>query len=191
MRIEDFHMSSEELDTYTEDEIDEWVNREVDWERIRSWQSYLLAKRQSYVVDRQRAVGAEYFNDAHQWDMIFEREWAALEERMNSGIGVEDDILEDYGKDFFEIRSVLLDEIDVMYEELQDRHEAKGESLIIYTYEDFLMLSNQGIFRDNVFILDPQRKWRKVVEKTLKEYGYNDIERIMITGVNYLVVAKG
>tara|TARA_R110002020_G_scaffold161643_1_gene346926 strand:- start:1483 stop:2040 length:558 start_codon:yes stop_codon:yes gene_type:complete len=183
-------MSSEELSPYTEEEIDEWVNRDVDWERIRRWQSYLLAKRQSYIVDRQRAIGSEYFHDSHQWDMIFSREWAALEERMNSGIGVDTDVVNEFGDDFFKVRGTLLEEIDVLYEQLEDTHEKEGTQLTIYTYEDFLMLSNQGIFRDKVFILDPQRKWRKIVEKSLKEYGYDKIERILIQGVNYLVVEK-
>ena len=52
------------------------------------------------------------------------------------------------------------------------------------------MLSNQGIFRDNIFILDPQRKWRKKVEDVVSSYGYTNIERIQIRGVNYLVVSK-
>jgi len=184
-------MSSEEVPTYTDEDIDEWVNREVDWERIRRWQSYLLAKRQGYIIDRQRNLGSEYFTNSKQWDTIFSREWAALEERLNCGIGVDEDIMENFGEDFFQARESMLQEIDELYAELKDTHERKGDKLTIYTYEDFLMLSNQGIFRDKVFILDPQRKWRKVVEKKLREYGYDDIERIVIQEVNYLVVAKG
>ena len=48
-----------------------------------------------------------------------------------------------------------------MTENLESEVVGENRSLTIYTFEDFLMLSNQGIFRDNVFILDPQRKWRK------------------------------
>lgn len=183
-------MTSEETPAYSDEEIEEWVNREVDWERIRRWQSYLLAKRQGYMVDRQRAMGSEYFTDTNQWDVIFSREWAALEERMNAGIGVDEDILEEFGQDFFQIRDTLLDEIEVLYAEIEDKHDDGESQLTIYTYEDFLMLSNQGIFRDKVFILDPQRKWRKSVEKTLSDYGYNKVERILIQGVNYLVVER-
>ena len=80
--------------------------------------------------------------------------------------------------------------MEEMTESLDSEYVGESEKLLIYTFEDFLMLSNQGIFRDNIFILDPQRKWRKKVEDVVSSYGYTNIERIQIRGVNYLVVSK-
>ncbi len=63
-----------------------------------------------------------------------------------------------------------------------------NNSYYIYPIEDFIMLFNQGIFRDKVFLIDPQRKWRKKVEEIMNTYGFNTIEWMTIRGDNYLFV---
>jgi len=50
------------------------------------------------------------------------------------------------------------------------------------------MLSNQGIFRDKVFLIDPQRKWKKKVIQILTQYGYNEFDEMRIKGEKYIVV---
>ena len=51
-------------------------------------------------------------------------------------------------------------------------YEIEGESHKLYTISDFLMLSNQGIFRDTSFLIDKERKWEKKTIKQVEEYGY-------------------
>lgn len=171
-------------------DIEEWISKDRKWEMLSDWQNYLLASRQAYFADRQNSLGSEYFSNAHDWDMIFEREWAIIQERMNAGIGVDADIMEMYGKDFFKDRESLMAELREFIPQ-QEVEDEEGNSLTIYTFEDFVMLSNQGIFRDEIFLIDPQRKWRKKVEDILAQYGYTDIQRMNIKGENYLVVTRG
>lgn len=177
------------LNKDSEEDVDEWVQKDYEWERLNSWENYLLASRQNYLLDRQQNLGAEYHGRPQEWDIIFEREWAIIEERMNAGIGVDADALAEFGLDFFTDRDAMLEELKGMYPDNKIEDE-EGNKLVIYSFEDFIMLSNQGIFRDNVFLIDPQRKWRKKVEEVLKQYGYTNIERMIIRGEKYLVVTK-
>lgn len=47
-----------------------------------------------------------------------------------------------------------------------------GRELTIYTYSDFTMLHNQGIFRESSFVLDHTGKWKKNVMAELQSYGF-------------------
>ena len=170
--------------------LDEWVNQDMKWNKMNQWQSYLMASRQSYFLDRQQNLGSEYFSNTTSWDVVFEREWTIIAERMNSGIGIDDEVLEIFGTDFFKDKEELMQEYDDYFQELKKVDLGDSNNLLIYTFEDFLMLSNQGIFRDEIFLLDPERKWRKKVEEVVKSYGYDTIERITIEGENYLVVSR-
>lgn len=176
--------------SYTDEEIEDWIKRDKDFIRLSEWDAYILARRQAYLFERQKVLGSEYYSNPTQWDNILDREWRVMEERLNSGIGLDKDILEEFGVDFFTAKEDLFNEMEEMTESLDSEYVGESEKLLIYTFEDFLMLSNQGIFRDNIFILDPQRKWRKKVEDVVSSYGYTNIERIQIKGVNYLVVSK-
>lgn len=176
--------------SYTDEEIEDWIKRDRDFVRLSEWNAYILARRQAYLFERQKVLGSEYYSNPTQWDNILDREWRVMEERLNSGIGLDKDILEEFGVDFFTAKEDLFKEMEEMTESLDSEYVGESEKLLIYTFEDFLMLSNQGIFRDNIFILDPQRKWRKKVEDVVSSYGYTNIERIQIKGVNYLVVSK-
>lgn len=170
--------------------LDEWVKQDMKWNKMNQWQSYLMASRQSYYLDRQQTLGSEYFSNTASWDIVFEREWSIIAERMNSGIGIDDEALEIFGKDFFKDKDELLQEYEDYFQELKKVDLGDSNNLLIYTFEDFLMLSNQGIFRDEIFLLDPERKWRKKVEEVVKSYCYDTIERITIEGENYLVVSR-
>ena len=176
--------------SYTDEEIEDWIKRDRDFVRLSEWNAYILARRQAYLFERQKVLGSEYYSNPIQWDNILDREWRVMEERLNSGIGLDKDILEEFGVDFFTAKEDLFNEMEEMTESLDSEYVGESEKLLIYTFEDFLMLSNQGIFRDNIFILDPQRKWRKKVEDVVSSYGYTNIVRIQIRGVNYLVVSK-
>lgn len=184
-------MSQESKETdspeYTDLEIEDWVQKDRAWEMLDDWQKYVLASRQSYLMERQQSIGLEYFSNSVQWDSIFEREWSIIEERMNAGIGVPNEIMELYGLDFFRDKEALLEEIQQMMPHEKEQVES-GDSFYIYPIEDFVMLFNQGIFRDKVFLIDPQRKWRKKVEEIMNTYGYQEIEWMTIRGDNYLFV---
>ncbi len=182
-------MSDDEV-TYSEEEIDEWIERDSEWKDIADWRAYLLARRQSYISDRQRSMGQDYYSSSAQWDIIFDREWLVLEERLSMGLGLDEEVIDRFGQEFFKTDSELLAELNDLTEGLETEEMEDNKTLTIYTFEDFLMLSNQGIFRDNIFILDPQRKWRKKVEEIIRSYGYRYIERMNIRGENYLVVSK-
>tara|TARA_R110002153_G_scaffold3711_4_gene17774 strand:+ start:1218 stop:1781 length:564 start_codon:yes stop_codon:yes gene_type:complete len=161
------------------------ISKEV----LSDWQNYLLMSRLSYLGDRRQSLGSEYFHSTSDWEHIFQREWAIIEERMNAGIGVDEDIQSLYGKDFFKNSAELLAEIDSSME--LEIIEIEGKSpLTIYTFEDFIMLSNQGIFRDEIFLIDPQRKWKKKVREILIQYGYSTFENMVIRGEHYLVVTR-
>ena len=58
---------------YSNEEVEEWVQRDVKWEVLTRWQNYLLANRNLYLLDRQNALGAEYFSNTTMWDSVFER----------------------------------------------------------------------------------------------------------------------
>ena len=189
MKNKDISMSDDEV-TYSEEEIDEWIERDSEWKDIADWRAYLLARRQSYISDRQRSMGQDYYSSSAQWDIIFDREWLVLEERLSMGLGLDEEVIDRFGQEFFKTDSELLAELNDLTEGLETEEMEDNKTLTIYTFEDFLMLSNQGIFRDNIFILDPQRKWRKKVEEIIRSYGYRYIERMNIRGENYLVVSK-
>ena len=92
--------------------LDEWVNQDMKWNKMNQWQSYLIASRQSYFLDRQQTLGSEYFSNTSSWDIVFEREWNIIAERMNSGIGIDEEVLSIFGKDFFKDKEELLQEYD-------------------------------------------------------------------------------
>ena len=108
---------------------------------------------------------------------------------MNAGIGISDDIISDFGEGFFKDKDALLEELKVIYPTQEIETDSRGK-MTIYSFEDFIMLSNQGIFRDEIFLIDPERKWRKKVEEILHQYGFTNIERMSIDGENYLVVTR-
>lgn len=116
-----------------------------------SQEAILLRNRKSAFIDqRKRSIGPEYYSNKDFWDRMWEREWVNLEEVK-------------------EIKN--LEEIEVM----PINHptiKILDETFTIYTYSDFNMLHNQGIFREVVFLLDHTGKWKKNVIKELSDYGF-------------------
>ena len=88
-------MSSDDNQIIDNDEdIEEWMEREKNWDKISDWQALMLAKKQSYFLSRINSLGYEYYNDTKQWDVLIEREWQVLQDRYNSGLGLEEEILQ-------------------------------------------------------------------------------------------------
>lgn len=109
-----------------------------------------IYRRTVFLADRRRSLGPEYYSSKDFWDRMWEQEWHSLEERLSNPI-IED-----------------IDVLPLVFPTL----EYEGNLLSIYTYSDFAMLHNQGIFRDTKFFIDKTGKWGKNVIKEMKIYGY-------------------
>tara|TARA_Y100000992_G_scaffold187024_1_gene126562 strand:+ start:347 stop:772 length:426 start_codon:yes stop_codon:yes gene_type:complete len=113
----------------------------------------ILHRKIAFMEDRRRSLGPEYYSSKEFWDRMWQQEWEALEERLNNPEGELD---------------MPIDTVPMVFPTL----EYKGHLLHLYTYSDFSMLHNQGIFRDNHFFIDRTGKWTKNVIKEMKAYGY-------------------
>ena len=150
------------------------------------WEAYLLSTRNRYWEERKRAVGAEYDSNKAKWDSLFTQDWVALSERLEAGIGVADTVKAQLGEDFF-IRNFELEaELNTMISTEFEEVEIDGCTLRIYYYEDFIMLSNQGIFRDTDFLIDRGRKWTRKVVEEMTTYGYRNTGFHDIEEMRYL-----
>ena len=112
----------------------------------------LLRNRYSaFIEQRRRSLGPEYYSNKNFWDRMWEQEWINLEE----------------------VKTIEnLEEIEVV--PINHPTITLGdETLTIYSYSDFNMLHNQGIFRELKFIIDHTGKWKKNVVKELYDYGYS------------------
>jgi len=111
----------------------------------------LRIRKSSFIEQRKRSIGPEYYANKNFWDRMWEQEWINLEEVK---------MIEN------------LEEIEV----IPINHptvKVLDETLTIYSYSDFNMLHNQGIFREQVFLLDHTGKWKKNVIKELSDYGFS------------------
>ena len=161
-----------------------------------AWRQYLSTRREQYMVDRARGIGPEYQQSKIQWDGIFEREWAIMEERLSAGIGL--DTLEElriknqFGEEFFEkqMNELIAAEVHQVATEFDEVDIGNGKFLPYVYYEDFMMLSNQGIFRLEEFLLDKSRKWEKKIMEDIGAYGYQKVGYIEIFEEVVLHVTK-
>ncbi len=112
-----------------------------------------LHRKTAFMDDRRRSLGPEYYSSKEFWDRLWGQEWEALEDRLNNPLS---EPLES------------MEIVPVVFPTL----EYEGELLNLYTYSDFTMLHNQGIFRDTKFFIDKTGKWKKNVIKDMKAYGY-------------------
>lgn len=143
--------------------------------------TFLRARRETYMAERRRDIGDEYNPDRGQWDAIFESEWRVIEERIRGGalVGPTAVALEAaYGEDYIDrvASEALNEEIRLVSSEFHVVTTDDGLLTLPYVhYEDFISLSNQGIFRLEQFLLDRQRRWEKNVISELATYGYQRI----------------
>jgi len=110
-----------------------------------------LRRKSSFLEQRKRSLGPEYYSNKHFWDRMWEQEWVNLEEVKELS---QEEVLE----------TIPINHPTVEFE---------GNSYTIYTYSDFTMLHNQGIFREKLFIIDHTGKWRKNVIQELSDFGYH------------------
>jgi len=111
-----------------------------------------IHRKTAFIDDRRRSLGPEYYSSKEFWDRMWEREWENLEERLTLKIA--------------DLESI--DPLPMVFPMM----EHGGELLNLYTYSDFVMLHNQGIFRDVKFFIDKTGKWKKNVIKYMNTYGY-------------------
>jgi len=119
----------------------------------------ILHRKTAFMDDRRRSLGPEYYASKDFWDRMWEQEWDNLENRLNNPQPAD---LED------------IDTLPMVFPLME--HE--GDLLNLYTYSDFVMLHNQGIFRDTKFFIDKTGKWKKNVIKYMNTYGYEYLQTI-------------
>jgi len=151
--------------------------------------AFLAARRESYMAERRRDLGDEEYNpDRAQWDSIWESEWRVIEERIRGGasVGPSARALEAaYGEDYVDrvAEAALEDEIRLVASEFAEVTSDDGSLTLPYVhYEDFISLSNQGIFRLDQFLMDRQRRWERKVTEELATYGYQRIGHATVDG---------
>ncbi len=149
------------------------------------WQGYLAARKERFRKEKAALIGAEYKSSIKYWDEIIDQEWAIMKSRLDTGFEVSNAVKADLGLDFFQPN---LDEIRVP--ETAEFTMPNGDKLPLYCYEDFVLLSNQGIFRETDFILDRERRWQPKVEALLGEHGFQRVDVIWGGGVSYLRFCK-
>ena len=150
------------------------------------WKGYLAARKERFRNEKAIIIGAEYKSAKKYWDEIIDQEWAIFESRLETGFDVGIDAKTQLGLDFFQPNP---DEIRAVHPTAQYTLES-GDKLPLYCYEDFVMLSNQGIFRETDFILDRERRWQPKVEELLAKYGFQRVDVIWGGGVSYLRFCK-
>lgn len=116
-----------------------------------------IHRKTAFIDDRRRSLGPEYYSSKDFWDRMWEQEWGNLEERLNNTADLE-----------------IIDTVPIVFPTL----EHSGKLLNLYTYSDFTMLHNQGIFRDTKFFIDKTGKWTKNVITEMDTYGYKYLHTI-------------
>ena len=129
-----------------------------------------LRRKNAYMEERKRALGTEYYSSKQFWDRMWNNEWDALEERINT-----------IPEQLEELDTVILDLPTIEYED---------EILTLYTFEDFTLMHNQGIFRETKFLIDKKGKWTKNIVNEMKTYGYEHIKTIIISREKYLIMRE-
>ena len=62
--------------------------------------------------------------------------------------------------------------------------------LRLITYEQFILESNAGQFREDRFYCDKGRKWMSKVRETFTTYGYNYVRKVEIEGLVVVEVSR-
>ena len=159
------------------------------------WIDYLNNRRRDYIEERRRVVGPEYNTNKSQWDQLFEQEWLMMEERLRAGFGVTDNIKAQLGDDFFQsvaLEALMEEEIHLVSDDWEQIKVvgASQDTLPLVYYEDFVMLTNQGIFRLDEFLLDKGRRWERKVVEDLGQRGYQKVGNITYDSEVYIHVSR-
>jgi len=152
------------------------------------WTEYLISRKIQYMQSYRQTIGREYEANSRHWDSLAERDWQVIEENLQSGFGVAEAVKRQLGEDFFE-RQLANMEINIVDSE-QDTVEWESELIPIYTHSDFVMLSNQGIFRESLFAVDKERRWEKKTIAEVEEHGYEHTGYAPTNEIVYIVFRR-
>ena len=120
--------------------------------------SDVIHRKTAFMDDRKRSLGPEYYSNKPFWDRMWEQEWEQFELHSNA----EPQIIED------------METVPMVFPQI----EYKDSMLNLYSYSDFTMLHNQGIFRSEMFFIDRTGNWTKKVIKEMNTYGYEYLKTI-------------
>jgi len=120
--------------------------------------SDVIHRKTAFMEDRKRSLGPEYYSNKSFWDRMWEQEWEQFELHSNA----EPQIMED------------METVPMVFPQI----EYKDSLLNLYSYSDFTMLHNQGIFRSELFFIDRTGNWTKKVIKEMNTYGYEYLKTI-------------
>lgn len=120
--------------------------------------SDVIHRKTAFMEDRKRSLGPEYYSNKPFWDRMWEQEWEQFELHSNA----EPQIIED------------MDTVPMVFPQI----EYEDSLLNLYSYSDFTMLHNQGIFRSELFFIDRTGNWTKKVIKEMNTYGYEYLKTI-------------
>jgi len=120
--------------------------------------SDVIHRKTAFMDDRKRSLGPEYYSNKPFWDRMWEQEWEQFELHSNA----EPQIIED------------MDTVPMVFPQI----EYEDSLLNLYSYSDFTMLHNQGIFRSELFFIDRTGNWTKKVIKEMNTYGYEYLKTI-------------
>tara|TARA_R110000803_G_scaffold37327_13_gene80459 strand:+ start:289 stop:864 length:576 start_codon:yes stop_codon:yes gene_type:complete len=160
-------------------------------ESDRLWTDYLAARKQEFISSSIDTIGSEYLDNRRFWNTQFEREWAIIAERLSSGFGLTDDILQLVGYDFFKTNDELQSEITAVKEELETEIIGSGACVRVYSWEDFSALHRQGIFQESEFILSLGSGWKKNMLRELRDvWGYQPVGEFPLNGERHLILQQ-
>ena len=120
--------------------------------------SEVIHRKTAFMEDRKRSLGPEYYSNKPFWDRMWEQEW----EQFNLHSQTQTEIIED------------IETVPMVFPQM----EYKDQMLNLYSYSDFTMLHNQGIFRSEMFFIDRTGNWTKKIIKEMRTYGYEYLQII-------------
>tara|TARA_B100001778_G_scaffold80298_4_gene64975 strand:+ start:5119 stop:5535 length:417 start_codon:yes stop_codon:yes gene_type:complete len=120
--------------------------------------SEVIHRKTAFMEDRKRSLGPEYYSNKPFWDRMWEQEWEQFELHSNETPQIMEDI----------------DIVPMVFPQI----EYKDTMLNLYSYSDFTMLHNQGIFRSEMFFIDRTGNWTKKIIKEMRTYGYEYLQII-------------
>ena len=152
------------------------------------WTEYLITRKIQYLQAYRQTIGREYDSNSRHWDTLAEREWKVIEENLHTGFGVAEAVKRQLGEDFFE-RKLAEMEVNIVSHEVE-YVDYETNSIPIYTISDFIMLSNQGIFRADILAIDKERRWEKKCVASVVEHGYEKDGYAPTNDIMYIVFRR-
>jgi len=111
----------------------------------------VLRRKTAFFDERRRAVGTEYYSNRDFWERMWETEWNMLNERLEK-----------------REQNIHIEPLPIEFPKIT----VDGEELTLYSFDDFILLHNQGIFRETDFVIDKRGRWAKNVIQEMETYGY-------------------